>query len=38
MSVGVKGLGLKVVNVNGLVASRATQPWKDLDGEVMVLW
>lgn len=40
MSVDVKGLGVKVVNVKGSLALWATQPWKVLaggvEGEVMV--
>lgn len=33
MSVSVKGLGVKVVYVRGLVASWATQPWNVFGGE-----
>ena len=38
MSVGVKGLGWKVVNVSGLVASWATQPWNVSDGGDIVVF
>lgn len=42
MSVSVKGFGSNAVNVRGLLASCATQPWKVLaggvEGEVIVSW